>query len=255
MDEISMTSRSKVCLSYWFPKLLELGISVPETYVCSIPRELMLAKPLCGETFTEEEQRLVDGLIADLTVAAERIGFPVFLRSGWTSHKHGWKDSCYVERADQIRSHVMNIVEFSEMVDVLGLPTSVWVVRKMLEPITFFHAFNGMPVNLEVRLFAGPHGLYCYHPYWPKEALESRSAQPDNENWESLFEILRIKCVERGPELFDDSVKIAQALGGDWSIDWLLTKEDKWYCTDMAPAAISYHWPGCDMAARWEKKV
>jgi len=35
---------------------------------------------------------------------------------------------------------------------------------------------------------------------------------------------------------------------GAWSLDWAFATDGTWYAIDMAPAASSFHWPGCPAA-------
>ena len=71
-----------------------------------------------GENIADPEmKRLVD----EADKAAQQVGgYPVFLRSDETSHKHEWIESCYVTSKTQIANSVANILEFTEMTMMLG---------------------------------------------------------------------------------------------------------------------------------------
>jgi len=140
------------CLSYWFPKLAATGVPVPETRI--VTTDLPLCMLLDGPE--QKDVRLEDwqAFVAEVRSAAKEIGgFPCFLRTGHGSGKHDWRTTCYVRDPNALGQHIFNLVEWSEMVDVFGLPTKVWAVRKLLPLLSSFTAFDGFPVNVERRYF------------------------------------------------------------------------------------------------------
>ena len=76
------------CISTWFPMLAVSGVPVPKTeIIAGAPADLLAVldgKPVTG----------LDGFIARVCTAAERLGYPAFLRSGHLSGKHGWRRTC-----------------------------------------------------------------------------------------------------------------------------------------------------------------
>jgi len=234
--------RDQSDLGWWFPKLEATRVLVPKTKIIKTDVHLV---ELCDGVLPLG----YEDFIALMKDSADEIGFPCFLRTGQTSNKHDWKDSCYVESDDQIESHVANLVEFSELADMLGLPYRNWAVREFLNLHHRFTAFNGMPIAAEARFFFKNHIILCSHPYWPIDALaEGRPSRPDwkheaqdmNGMWDFQdgvgYQAKRI--VQRVADAFDDA----------WSVDLCLTEDYKIYVTDMARAEHSFHWDGCEMA-------
>ena len=78
------------CITYWLPKLMAAGIPVPRTEIVETDIELPLLlnghNPAGFVVF-----------LCELREACDRIGYPVFLRTGHTSAKHDWEDTCYCE--------------------------------------------------------------------------------------------------------------------------------------------------------------
>ncbi len=233
----------KNCLSFWFGKLLAAGLPVPRTEI--VRTECDLIRLLDGKT--------PDGFadfLGELTAAREKIGGPAcFLRTGQTSGKHSWRETCYLPAGHDIAPHVAALVEFSECAGFLGLPWNVWCVREMLPAVPQMTAFRGMPVCREFRFFVRGDGeVVCHHNYWPRESLAEglRSAPPD---FDHRYECL--SCLPAGDslELHSLASRAGLAVGeGAWSADILDTRNG-WFMTDMAVAADSFHWPGCEQAA------
>jgi len=232
-------STDRISLAYWFPKLQATGVLVPETEWWTTDADLWTV-------IDGEPNNGARAFLADLKQRASRRDYPLFLRTGHTSAKHSWKDSCYVASEDQLGKSVFGLLEYSAMA-MPSLPFDTWVIREFLDLDVRFKAFWGeMPINVERRYFIKDGKLLCFHPYWPAEAFERTSNKPDN--WRELLE----KMNEEGdeiPELVHLSIKVAGAFEGAWSLDWAKHSNSDWYAIDMAPMEVSYHWEGCPSTA------
>lgn len=222
----------KNCLSYWFP-LIETVVPTPRT---EIIRSEDLTEILDGE--------IPDGwgeLLAAINVARGKLGPDVFLRTGQGSGKHQWSETCFVTETANIAKHVAALVEWSEMVDFMGLPANVWCVREMLptSPIGVCEHYRGMPVCREFRFFVESGETKCWHPYWPLGAINKGGLAGDFPfGWYDEF------CRLDDPEPRRLAEAVSNAVPGAWSVDVLETKRG-WFVTDMAEAARSFHWPEC----------
>jgi hypothetical protein len=239
----------KTCLSYWFPLLRDAGLLVPRTEIIDAGEEWHeMTGVLDGGD--EKSMKPFNKVVTAIRQAAEKIGYPVFLRTGQGSGKHSWKDTCYLTDAALVPQHVFNLIEWSAMVDMMGLPYRYWCVREMLPTIPhgICPRYGNMPVCKEFRFFAGSTNdglgyVKCAHPYWPHESL----VQGGFDMPASLYDML---CyMTNQPLLYAMARKSASVIGGEWSIDFLET-ERGWYLTDCAEAAKSFHWPGCDKAPK-----
>ena len=246
------------CLSYWYPKIKDLpGIKTPRTAIikCDCVDALMSAMdgpkhdtPAAGA----RRQVLFDAIHAE----AEKIGYPVFLRTGHTSGKHDWNRTCFLPSREAIPQHVLSIVDYSGCVDIIGLPCDIWVVRELLPTKPAFHAFDGMPICREFRCFGRDGACECAHPYWPEAAIfrprprSVRDKPLPNIGWQAaLAEMSTLTFIEE-TGLRAATAQVTKALGGYWSVDWLQTASGEWYLTDMAKGEQSFHWPGCAKGTR-----
>lgn len=231
----------KNCLSYWYPQIR--GVLTPKTEIITNAPVRALLKPVWNEPWTKREKAQYDRFMTRLNKAALKIGYPVFLRTGHTSAKHQWKDTCHVPGPKALEAHVLRIVEFSECTGVVGLPVHVWAVRKLLPTIPVFTAFSGrLPVCREFRFFARDGRVQCWHPYWPEDSITGHN--PSCEDWKARLKQESFLCPEYLDYLSFKTESITRALGGYWSVDWLWT-QDGWYLTDMAEGEHSWHWKGC----------
>lgn len=198
--------------------------------------------------------------------AANKIGYPAFLRTGQGSGKHYWDKTCFVLHPDTMAGHVAELVEWSECVDMIGLPYDVWAVREMLRPLVAFKAFSGnMPISRERRYFVQDGSVLGHIPYWPEDAIgewmdhlaehnaavkqmekmdlgSKRGFIEPVENWQIKLKKLNEETAEEIPILTDLSYEVAQHFEGAWSVDWLYDVRGEWYCTDMALAHCSWGW-------------
>ena len=220
-------------LAYWYPKVKHL-VPTPKTEI--VETDCNLIEILDGEAPNEWR-----GFIEDMRVAIGRLGgCPVFLRTGHTSNKHEWSDTCYLADVKDLGQHIYNLVEFSECVDMIGLPYKTWIERELLPVMPVFYAFKGMPITQEFRYFVKDGEVDHRQPYWPPEAFLKSYSNAEKE-WEKLLAEISVLDKVSDKELTAMTEKIGKALGGYWSVDWLLTDRG-WYMTDMAEGAMSYKW-------------
>ncbi|KKN90017.1 hypothetical protein LCGC14_0231290 [marine sediment metagenome] len=233
----------KTCLSYWFPKIQAAGLPVPKTIIVPMPVEAFCDAfhVFDGKPMTGKAQPFFD----EIKAAADKIGYPCFLRTGQTSGKHDWDRTCFIESAEvDIAHHVIALVEFSEMVALSGLACNIWAVREFLptKPLATCPIYENMPVCREFRVFVEDGTVKCFHPYWPMEALERGGV--DEKEMQGIYDQL---C--QGPDeqvVLGIASRAGEVVGGAWSVDMLET-ERGWFLTDMAEAERSYHWEGCEL--------
>jgi len=245
----------RTALSWWFPRIQAAGLPVPRTEIVEMPAPAQHAAYciVAGEQPGQDDMAAFRAFTSMIEDRAKAFGAPLFLRTDHTSGKHGWKDTCYVERATAIDRHVLHIVEYSEMAGIMGLPYDRWALRELLpvKPVGVCPTYGDMPVVREWRCFVEDRSVYCRHPYWPMHALEDGGWIGSEADYKEL-------C-STGPldgrlcrEIFQWAWNAGAAVGGAWSVDILETATGL-FVTDMAEADKSYHWPGCENEHRWTR--
>lgn len=222
-------------MAYWYPLLVQMGMRTPETIIVH-RGSVELMRLLDGEK-PEGYEWFKDSLVR----AMERIGFPCFLRTGQTSAKHGWGDTCFIKSVEDIDSHIATFLEVSVVANIIGPPLSYdfWVVRKLIETKPVLHYFRNMPIAPEVRFFINDHKVQCFHPYWVPDAFE-----PEDRG--KITPLLIAVMPE--DEVYQMAQYVARFFAGYWSVDFLQDAQGEWWCIDMATGDRSYHNPSCQFA-------
>jgi hypothetical protein len=229
-------STDRISLAHWFPILQSTGVKVPKT-------EWWHTSADFWPWADGKESKSASAFMRGLKQRLKKWEYPVFLRTGHTSAKHSWKDSCYVESEERLRRCVWELIEFSLM-QIFELPIDIWVIREFLDLDIRFSAFWGdMPIATERRYFVEDGRVICSHPYWPAEAFERTHPKP--EDW--VARLAEMNAVEIPQSIRADSEHVSAHFEGAWSLDWARHSNGSWYAIDMAPAEVSYHWPDCDI--------
>lgn len=235
-------TRLSIDLAAWYPKLVAAGVPTPKTIIVSAPRALI--------NLLEGHKNRITGyqrFIKKLMTAADSVGYPCFMRTGYGSGKHDYQNTCLVGRPEELEKHVFRLLEWSLSIDFFGLPFDTWVIRELLPTAAAFYAFRGrLPITRERRYFVSDGKILGHHPYWPPEAIND----PSVENWRELLEVLNQETPEEIVELSGLSLAVSAAVAGDWSVDWLFVPDRGWVCIDLAWAEQSFVWTEYPTAPR-----
>lgn len=220
----------------------EFVLRTPETMLFYAPYDI-------GHIVDGERTSSFEKLVQQITEARNAFGGYAFLRTGETSYKHDWKNTCYLTPDSDISHHVYNLVEFSMLVD---LPWQTWAVRKMIPTSPITTAFSGdMPIAREVRLFVDNGKLICAHPYWPEEAFRGSIYSDDKVTDEQIKQLANLPDMSNLTKLAE---YVSDQFMHAWSIDFLQDTEGNWWLTDMALANTSYHWSDCPNKTKLTEK-
>ena len=158
-------------LLFWYPKLKGTLTMTPRTEIVELKKKNSELTPICDGDFTPLKEQW-----DEILQKARKIGYPLFMRTDEYSGKHNWKNTCFVEKEEDLKSHIKQLFDDSFMADMMGLPLRALVFRKYIPMQNLFKAFRGeMPVNPEIRAFFKDHKLVCWHWYWIKDAIEKGS--------------------------------------------------------------------------------
>lgn len=227
---------SPTAFDNWFPSVVELGIRTPKTSILPISAALQMS--LIGEApRTPQTEAELARMQADIQALGVQHGFPLFVKSSFTSSKHYWAETCCLPDAsiETVRKHIGEIF-FYQCMGPHPLTPSI-VVREMIKTKPAFHAFPGkMPVTQEFRFFAGGGTAFGYHPYWPVDSIQD----PDREDWEHALASMSRPSDQQLAEMKAAAETLSKKLGGAWSVDFLIDQDGKPWLIDMAEAALSY---------------
>lgn len=227
---------------YWWPKIKGGTLPLPETLLVTIPPE----EDDLIDILDGRESKAWTPLVERLKFCIQTvIGTPCFLRTGHTSGKHSWQDTCYLADVKDLDGHIARLVEESLM-GIPGLPTTTWAVRKMIQVDPLFHAFWRMPIAREFRLFATSQTVEHIQPYWPADAIREAVAD-DRTSWrDALANAAELSYTESNMlyHLATEAAECANHNEADveWSVDFLQDHEGKWWLTDMALGEDSFRY-------------
>lgn len=224
----------------WLPKIVEAGISTPQTELVKYEHEAV------REVFDGGEPKAFDELLVMVRTACKKIGYPIFVRTDLSSAKHDGPKAYRINKEEDIPRAIYATLEDNEMKFWLEPEGSKAIlVREWLELQSPFAAFNRHAIAYEWRFFANAERVICFHPYWPESSIEFYGGAKEPDGWREALRTLH-QIPENIEELKAVAVKAAGLYGTVASIDMAQDRNTRWWLTDMAIAEDSFHWPDCE---------
>jgi len=226
MDETSML--------FWYPKIKSLPIPQPKTEILEIGDEMTSSEFLINNKLNDYKD--------EIEKIADKLNYPLFVRTDQASAKHGWEKTCFVKTKENLMANIERTIEFGFLADILGLDATALVFREYIEMDSKYTAFYGkMPVCPERRYFIKDGKIICHHEYWITDAI----ANPSVENWEELSNEMNKETQSEITTLSSCAQKVANIMPDFWSVDFCLSKSKTWYLIDMAKGERSWHKKEC----------
>lgn len=225
----------------WLPPLVEAGLPVPRTEI--VPYDHLHIIAMLEDFALEDEGEQWHRVVMKAREAAERIGYPVFIRNDLTSAKHeGPRAYRASEPADVARVLSENAEDAEMKLWPAGPFPEAFLVREWLDLEAPFRAFGGHPIAREWRFFVRRDESGCAHFYWTHDAIRDA----DDPEWERRLEELSGATAEIMNVVHPLARRAKRALDavvprGEWSIDFAKDTSGKWWLIDAAPADQSWH--------------
>jgi len=230
---------NKTSMNYWYPKIEHLGVPMPKTEIPLTKDFFDWIRFLDGKMVLSEDEKRA------LRDAATKVGgYPIFMRSDLCSAKHDFKYTCFVQNDEEVVSHLWRLIDTNGMCDCR---MESIVIREYIPPAATFKAFEGLPIAPERRYFVRDGEVVCHHHYWIEDAIQFYNNERPPISWQAELALMNREH-EEVTLLTGYAEQIAQELGGDWSIDFMLGMDETWYMIDMATAMQSWH-PPCE---KWD---
>lgn len=219
-------------MDHWFPLTKDLPIPQPRT-------EAVLTMGTNMWYSFLDDPHILDRSFKEILPIADKLGYPLFIRTDQASAKHSYVDTCKVESEDQLLQNICNLIEENYMCD-LNIQTLYF--RSFIELDSMFTAFNKMPVAPERRYFVKDGKVLCHHPYWIEDAIRN----PSIEDWDGPLRGMNFQEACEVMLLKKYATIISRAVPGCWSVDFALAKNGVWNFIDMADARLSWHPEDCE---------
>lgn len=223
--------RYPASMEVWYPRLLEVDVRTPETVFVELESDMI-------EEGTIHEMHWASFDTGELQTGVRSVGGPpAFLRSDMASNMYDMENGSRVSSldADSVEKSANSVIDFN--VQRASVPFSSLVVREWLDIKHWFTAWGGKRIGVEIRVFVsdGEVESWCFD--WPPHI------DADVEYWMSLYKRTKGCAERRVDEVLPKAERVAERFAdvgsGEWSVDFVLTEDDGWYCTDMAPKELS----------------
>lgn len=222
----------------WLPKIQDAGLPTPKTEIIAYEHRSVI------EVFDKPDLPEFATLIENISLACNRIGYPIFIRTDLSSAKHDGPMAYRADSDSDVSRVLFKTLEDNELKFWLDpSPPKAFLVRQWLNLDSPFVAFGGHAIAREWRFFADGEKVRCFHPYWPEDSIRFFGI-PEPSGWR-----LALKRLHKIPLNIDDlkelAIKSADLYGCFASVDIAMDELGTWWITDMATAEDSYHWPSC----------
>jgi len=226
---------NKTSMLYWYPLTKSLNIPQPKTEV-AIRKEIKEWFPILDKGLSKTDKDI-------LFLKASMIGYPLFMRTNYSSAKHDFKNTCYVPDRESLLQHIFNLFETNYC---RNLYPEALILREYIELDWKFKAFLDLPIAPERRYFISDGEVVCHHPYWPEDAIKFYThniseSYPAKLYWHESLAEMNIESPEEIKLLKDYATKIGSVLEGEFSVDFAKGRNGKWYFIDAASAIQSWH--------------
>ena len=234
-------------VSYWFPKVKDCGIKVPETFIKVIPEELL---PHLFMDKPDEDINIIfnwvqSELIPDIPSTLRGL---IFVKNGAFSNKFDFNTCSIRSNALELTRAIIEINYASLMFDTGG--NTEIVIRKRIpfdERITST-IYHGMPLRNEYRVFYdfdNRKALYIAN-YWDWDYCHDAISRniTDKLIYEKVYNSLAEHYVqnrEKVMNLVEEHMKDVD-LTGIWSVDILEDECHDFWLIDMALGYRSAYW-------------
>lgn len=239
-EVIKRSTDSPTAFENWIGAVEESGANSPASLV--LPLSLSIQDMFMdGGAMAPNDADHLSDLCRQIKDFGAEHGFPLFIKTSFTSAKHYWKETCLLPEADvtpdNLLNHIFQLCLYQSMSPNVYTPSLI--VRKMIDVEPIFTAFSGkMPITEEFRVFSTDGVMNGYQPYWPERSIEGQN--PSVDNWREKLASISEPSSENLDDMGHISSLVTKKLGGYWSIDFLKDRDGKLWVIDLAEGNLSF---------------
>jgi len=252
MSILRQSAEDESSMDYWYP-LVKDHLPCPKTESITFPDDIL--NEFQGACYDCGDPDIIKKYLEKIYEIADRIGYPLFMRSDQGSGKHDWKDTCYVGCKKELLRNIFHLFQWHEIAGIMGLSYKSLYFRELLDIKPMFYAFWGnMPIGLERRLFVRDGKVLCIHPYWEETAIIRSHQCPLPTDWK---DIIARSCVigDEKRQLVEYGETFSRLVPGYWSVDFIMDRQGKWWFIDAARGELSWHPEPCEHIIRFEDSM
>lgn len=216
------SERFPASMEYWYPYLQQVDVQTPTTSWVKLTPDVI-------EEGTINEMYWADFDITEFKSAVSDVGGPpVFLKTDMAAAETSEESILTSLDEESIQLTSGSVIGHNTNAEI---PFSSFAVRELLNTVSY------ESLDVEIRTIISTTGdVKKWGFYWPEKHVEcSTSAyQQAREVAENSGEDV-IPLAQRVADRFESVSGVKEG----WSVDFILTENNGWYCTDMAPARFS----------------
>ena len=244
-----MSVEDRNSMLYWWGLVKDLPVPKPRTRILRLDERtvrMFFEFPHLPREEKRKFTRKVEEIIEQLRGFAEELGgYPVFLRSDYTSGKFCYYDDpLYMIRSEEDFKKIWSLIcECHEPLDVhflLPPRPNALIVREWLNIEKWTNIIDRYN-TLEVRLFIKDGKVVEVYPYYHWTGIEERLSKRLGEKIKELRKDYEryVNAIKRDLDILLKYARVvAERVEGYWSVDF--AKAGEWYFIDMATGELSW---------------
>ena len=234
-------------LSFWFPKIKDCGIRVPETFIVPVPVNIHTA--FFGEDGEKGEILIHDFVKNDVMPVVEKLPTLPFIKNGCFSDKFDFRFCCPADKELKTIIRSVTAIQAESLCYDTGGSLEIVLRERIPAADNAPRIYRGMPLNTEFRVFYDfdSHRALYVHNYWDKDYCEDAiSRHPEDGKvfataWPEIDRTYR-ENAQRVIDTVDKALAKVDGLTGIWSVDILLDCNGCLWLIDMAVGCQSAYW-------------
>ena len=234
-------------ISYWYPKIKDCGMLVPETLIVTIPEDIVIAFFMEGDVQANQDKVYEWVKTAIMPALPSSLRGLIFMKNGAFSNKFDFNTCAIRANALEITRNLIEINYTSLMFDTGG-NTEVAIRERILSNSNIPCIYHGMPLNNEYRVFYdfdSKKALYSVN-YWDWGYCHDAISR--NLSDKLIYECYYGRLLKHYEEMKDNVMQLVEehmqnvtGLDGIWSID-IMEANGQMYLIDMALGENSAYW-------------
>lgn len=234
-------------LSFWFPKIKDCGIRVPETFIIPVPVNVHTA--FFGEDGEKGEILIHDFVKNDVMPVVEKLPTLPFIKNGCFSDKFDFRFCCPADKELKTIIRSVTAIQAESLCYDTGGSLEIVLRERIPAADNAPRIYRGMPLNTEFRVFYDfdSHQALYVHNYWDRDYCEDAiSRHPEDGKvfaaaWPEIDDKYR-ENAQRVINTVDKALAKVDGLTGIWSVDILLDCNGCLWLIDMAIGYQSAYW-------------
>ena len=235
-------------ISFWYPKIKDCGMLVPETHIVTVPEDIVIAFYMEGDIQANQD-KIYEWVKSEIMPSLpQNLRGLIFMKNGAFSNKFDF-NTCAI-RANTL-DIARNLIEinYASLMFETGGNTEVAIRERILYDSAITPCiYHGMPLNNEYRVFYdfdNKRALYVVN-YWDWEYCHDAISRDitDKIVYETYYPTLEKRYAENCGfvmQYVEDHMYCVEGLTGIWSID-VMEINDTYWLIDMAIGSQSAYW-------------